>query len=170
MCCAHIMGERGYSVRGLFVNYGQAAAQEEEKAAKAIANELQIPLKILSFATSKEMCFGAGEIEGRNLFLVSSAITYSALKSGLIVLGIHAGTPYFDCTSMFADQLSSLIENMSDGRISLSTPLVELDKLEIYDYVKTEGLRIESAYSCEAGVVNGCGDCLSCRDRMELKS
>ena len=170
MCCAHLMKKDGYDVRGVFVHYGQASATFEEKAAKEVAKQLNIPLHEVLITSPDSGKFSSGEIRGRNLLLASAAITFAPIESGLVVLGVHAGTPYFDCSAVFLDELRNLVENMSDGRFSLSAPLINLEKPEIYDYLKNNRLCFESTYSCEAGILNGCGVCLSCQDRRALKN
>jgi len=168
MCCAHMMKQDGYLVRGIFVDYGQSAAYYEKKAAADVSEQLNIPLHDVRISGPESIKFGSGEIRGRNLFLAATAITFAPVDNGLVVLGIHAGTPYFDCSTVFLDELRRLIENMSDGSFSLSAPLINLEKSEIYDYLKSKRLCFESTYSCEAGKSNGCGVCLSCRDRKAL--
>jgi len=168
MCCADIMLKAGHEVRGLFVNYGQAALNEEMRAAKAVAQLLDFPLDTLQ--VSSRTSFGAGEVVGRNLFLVSAAITFAPFDHGLIVLGIHAGAPYYDCSENFSTKLNTLVEELCDGRFLLSTPLLQLEKQDVYHYASTHNLPFELAYSCERGVVGGCGDCLSCQDRKAFRN
>lgn len=54
------------------------------------------------------MVFSDGLIMGRNLFLLSSALMYKRIKSGIIAIGIHAGTDYVDCGKAFIDNVNQV--------------------------------------------------------------
>ena len=81
MCCAHLLKTQGYAVSGMFIDYGQPASEFERVAAQRISTNLKIPLSIVSI--SGQSSLGAGEIRGRNLLLVSAALTYVPIERGL---------------------------------------------------------------------------------------
>ena len=62
--------DEGVSPIGLFVNYGQAARSAEEAAVTQLSEVLQFPL---TKARYDGRLFGAGEIRGRNAFLLHAA-------------------------------------------------------------------------------------------------
>ena len=101
-----------------FIRYGQAAAPQEECSATQLAELLQANLAVVDFHAPRR--FAAGEIRGRNAFLVIAALMMCELKSGVITLGIHAGTPYYDCTPGFLASIDRLTSragfNVSMGR------------------------------------------------------
>jgi 7-cyano-7-deazaguanine synthase len=164
--CAWFLRDRGYFVRGLFVDYGQRALTFEKRAAEAVSAALGIALDCVSVVTPAQ--FGTGEISGRNSLLVFAALLASQLRMGVIALGIHSGTRYYDCSTAFAESLDQLLAEHTDGRVRLSTPFITWSKKNIFDYYVASGLRIELTYSCESGQVPTCGTCLSCLDRRML--
>jgi len=104
------------SVSPLFVNYGQPAASVEGQAAHRLALAMGLTLECIKVATSKAL--GAGEITGRNAFLVMSAVLSKAYTEPCqIALGIHRGTPYYDCSPAFIQSINRLIAEQSDGRL-----------------------------------------------------
>ena len=164
--CAWFLRDHGHSVRGLFVDYGQRAAPLEKNSAEALSKVLEIALDCVSLTSPVE--FGAGETPGRNAFLVFTALLTSRLHSGVIAVGIHSGTPYYDCSTAFVQSIDRLLAEHTDGRIRLSTPFITWNKKNIFDYYTTSGLPIELTYSCENGQTSTCGICLSCLDRRML--
>lgn len=90
--CAYLFRQKGYAVCGVFIDYGQAAAKPEKNAAKVIAARMGIPLA--AYRVQNRERFPAGELMGRNAFLLFTAIFLSRLHSGLIVIGVHSGTSY----------------------------------------------------------------------------
>jgi 7-cyano-7-deazaguanine synthase len=164
--CAWHLRNQGHSIRGLFVDYGQKAAQPERRAARAVSNALEVELDCISVTSPAR--FGAGEITGRNAFLVFAALLTTKLSKGIIALAIHSGTTYYDCSTAFAGSIDRLVAEHTDGRIRLSTPFISWNKKNIVDYYKTSKLPIELTYSCESGRIPTCGRCLSCRDRRML--
>lgn len=164
--CAWFLRDRGYSVKGLFVDYGQRAALFEKRGAESLSSTLGIPLDCISVSTPSQ--FGAGEVTGRNAFLVFAALLTGRLHTGVIALGIHSGTTYYDCSSAFARSIDRLLAEHSDGRVRLSTPFITWSKRNIFDYYQASRLPIELTYSCENGQMPICGTCLSCLDRRAL--
>lgn len=164
--CAWLLRSQGYRVRNLFVDYGQGAARYERRSAEAISNSLGFDLDCISVSTQSE--FGAGEVVGRNVFLVFAGLLSSQLNQGVIALGIHSGTSYYDCSTAFAQSTDRLLAEHTDGRVRLLTPFLTWSKKNIFDYYKHSGLSVDLTYSCEAGVMPPCGRCLSCRDRSTI--
>lgn len=165
--CAHFLAKRGAQVRGLFINHGQAAAQRESIASAAMADFLSIPLDVCVISSSHS--FGAGELIGRNAMLIFSALFLASGGSGLLALGVHAGTPYYDCSENFFALASRLVSEISDGKTSLIAPFLGWTKLDVFFYFRDAGLPFELSYSCEKGTDPACGRCASCLDREALK-
>lgn len=163
---AHTLKTQGYDVVGLFIDYGQAARVAESTAVEALAEPLGIEVRTIK--VSEPTGFGAGELIGRNAFLILTAIFLGCVHHGLIAIGIHAGTPYFDCTPAFVDQMKRLVEEHTDGRLTLVAPFVDWHKPQIVSYFRDAGLPIAPTYSCESGTIPPCGTCASCRDREAL--
>ena len=161
-----MLGRKGYTISALFVDYGQAAVVRERKASQNIARYLNCHWE--SRKISPGLTSGKGEIQGRNAFLVATALLTCASKVDVIALAIHGGTPYYDCSPAFAHLMDRMVAEHSDGRIRLLTPFLRWTKTKIVDYSRGAALPISLTYSCEMGQPKPCGICLSCRDRRSL--
>ena len=166
--CAHFFQRRGDNVSGVFVDYGQSAANAERRAVQQIAEHLGIALYSLSFRTSIE--FGLGEVVGRNAFLVFASLMGMKPHTGAISLGIHSDTSYYDCSADFIDRISDIVQSYSGGRLKVYCPFLFDPKSTVYQYARLAGLPINLTYSCEVGTVPPCGRCLSCKDRDALEA
>ena len=164
--CAHLLQARGYDVDAVFIDYGQAAANPEECAAKSIASHIGVHLRV--YRVLGGPCFTTGELIGRNAFLLLSAVFLAPNKSGLVAIGVHAGTAYYDCSSAFIEKMGRLISEHTDGTLQLLAPFLKWNKNDVFDYFQKSGIPLELTYSCEAGNVPPCGRCASCRDRRVL--
>ncbi len=165
-CCIAFYHRMGCDVTGVFVDYGQPVNQREEQSAKAIADHYGIPLHIIRFSgPSIEF---QGEIPGRNAFLAFVALLYHPKFAGLLALGIHAGTTYYDCSEHFATHLGSILSGYHAGQIVLATPFLLWTKQMVYDFCIEYKVPIQFTWSCEVGPSEPCGRCLSCKDREQL--
>jgi 7-cyano-7-deazaguanine synthase len=163
--CAHFL-LRDHLVTGLFVDYEQAARHLEWQALQRVAGVLNIALSRTTLRMHRP--FGAGEIPGRNGLLTMLALAAGGYDSGLIVMGLHAGTLYYDCSPAFADRLDIIVNEYSKGRTRFLAPFLRWTKNDIYAYCRTANLDLSMTYSCEAGTIPPCGECLSCLDRARL--
>ena len=164
--CTHHFRSRGMTVDGIFIDYGQAASESELRAAKGMADHFDIYIhyiKIQGFENA-----GPGELLGRNGLLVFASLFATKGKSALIGIGVHEGTPYYDCSSLFVANMNRLVMEHTDGRVTLSAPFVAWTKKDIFDYFTAANLPLELTYSCEAGTEPTCGVCASCQDRRAL--
>jgi 7-cyano-7-deazaguanine synthase len=162
--CAWFLKEQGMSVRGAFIDYGQAAAAAERRAVVCLANTLAIPLEAFEVGASHTL--GAGELPYRNAFLIFTALFLLRQDIGILAIGVHAGTPYFDCSAPFVSSISRLVAEHSDGRVTVVAPFLDWRKRDVIMYCQQQGVPIQLTYSCEAGLEPPCGRCLSCRDRI----
>jgi len=104
-CCVAFYRRMGHIVTGVFIDYGQPVRHKEEVSAEAIAHHFSIPLHVVR-CSGPEVEF-EGEIPGRNAFLAFAAVLYHPGFSGLLALGIHGGTAYYDCSEHFTIALSA---------------------------------------------------------------
>lgn len=155
------------TVRGAFVDYGQAAAEPERRAVLAVAGQLSIVLD--TFKIGVDQTLGAGELPYRNAFLIFTTLFLTRQQEGLLAIGVHAGTPYYDCSPNFVTSIATLVAEHSDGRVTVVAPFLDWTKRDIVTYCQREGVPIQLTYSCEAGHEPPCGRCLSCKDRIALK-
>lgn len=164
--CAHFLAQQGNAVHGVFINHGQAAAAMEARAVARIGAHLGIPVD--EYAVTGSTAFATGELVGRNAFLVFTALFLSSARPGLLAMGLHAGTPYYDCSEAFAKDIGKLVAEHTDGQVVFVSPFLTWNKREVYEYFITTGIDISLTYSCEAGTEPPCGQCASCRDRKAL--
>jgi 7-cyano-7-deazaguanine synthase len=163
--CARYLQENGNHVRCIFVDYRQAAVDSESWSAAELSKLLKTELLRVTFDPNKS--WGPGEILGRNAFLILAALM-TRPESGVIALGIHSGTTYYDCTPAFLETIDRLVAEYTDGCIRVTAPFISWSKKRVFDYYVQTGLPLQIAYSCEAGTVPPCGGCASCRDRRTL--
>jgi 7-cyano-7-deazaguanine synthase len=164
--CADFLAKQGNSVQGVLVDFGQAAGACERRAAHALATQMHIPLTTYSISGGSP--YSAGEVLGRNAFLIFAALFLTRQKNGLLAIGIHAGSPYYDCSPPFFSIMTQLIAEHTDGRVTLVAPFLDWSKRDVFHYFLSSGLSIDLTYSCEAGTEPPCGACASCRDRKAL--
>lgn len=153
-------------VQCLHVSYGQPAARLESAAATAIARHFDVPLNSFQWSGLREL--GAGEIVGRNAFLLLAALLHIGRSQGVLAIGIHRNTPYYDCSPPFLSALQTLFDHYCDGRVRLTAPFVDWSKAQIYSFCHDARVPIKLTYSCESGADPPCAACLSCRDRQAL--
>lgn len=144
--------------------YGQAAHREEREAAAAVADHYSVSLETLAVAGRH---FGEGEIRGRNAFLIHSALLAAPPGPTTIIIGIHAGTGYIDCTPEFVELMQRSLAFHTGGEVTLAAPFVDFSKGDVYVLTRELRVPVELTYSCERGG-DPCGECLSCRDRELL--
>jgi 7-cyano-7-deazaguanine synthase len=164
--CAHFLRSRGFLVEGIFIDYGQAAACREADAVQAIASHLAIPVRRVSFSGAET--YGSGELVGRNAFLLFAALFVTRGRAGILAVGLHSGSPYYDCSETFVETIGRLIAEHTDGQVSVLAPFLGWTKAEVYDYFVAANLPISATYSCENGTMPICGICASCCDRKRL--
>jgi 7-cyano-7-deazaguanine synthase len=128
---------------------------------------MNLPLEIISVHGAS--AFSAGELAARNAFPIFSAIFLVRQRSGLVAIGIHAGTRYFDCSPSFLDSTCRLVSEHFDGGLVVVAPFITWNKGDIFQYFLSAGLPLDLTYSCEAGTEPPCGNCASCQDRRALR-
>jgi 7-cyano-7-deazaguanine synthase len=165
--CIDFYQRQRFVVTGLHIAYGQPASRQEVAAATAIAHHYGIPLTIIRLVGPRPK--SDGELLGRNAFLLFTALMEIVDHPAIIALGIHSGTPYYDCSPSFLTAVQSIIDGQCDGRIRVAAPFVEWTKKEIWDYSVEHRVPIDLTYSCERGLDHPCGLCLSCRDMEALR-
>jgi 7-cyano-7-deazaguanine synthase len=165
--CIHLLQDIGYEVAAVFVDFGQPAAKIEKRTVANLCRRLSIPITVLK--SSGSASFGTGELTGRNAFLIFSTLLLGGCRDGLLVIGVHAGTSYYDCSPTFVNSIDQLVRECTNGRVAVSAPLLNWTKGEIYHYFAKTELSLSETYSCEAGNSQPCDSCASCRDRARFE-
>ena len=83
---------------------------------------------------------------------------------GTIVLGIHAGSRYPDCSPAFISVMQSALDLYTRGTVQLLAPFLEWTKRDIVAFAEASGVPVHLTYSCELGRDQPCGACPSCSD------
>jgi 7-cyano-7-deazaguanine synthase len=95
-----LLAKQGSEREALFIDHGQEPVAAEHSAAAAICASYCTPLRVVHYAGTRH---GAGEIQGRNAFLVHVALMEFSRSTGTVAIGIHGGTSYKDCTPEFIE-------------------------------------------------------------------
>jgi len=164
--CIHYYLTQGFNTNAVFIDYGQITFEKELESAKKIAAHYKINLDIIILRNSTK--FSQGEIKGRNAFLIFSVLLNYPNFQGILSLGIHSGTPYYDCSKNFINDITEILNGYTNGEIILDTPFLTWDKKMIHEYCKTNKIPIHLTYSCENNSNGPCGVCKSCLDRRAL--
>lgn len=167
-------------------DYGQRHI-EEIKCAEEIANELNVPFKVLDMtlinqlsanaltrsdidvAEGKDGALPSTFVPGRNhLFLSFAAVYAQSIGARHIITGVcetdFSGYP--DCRDVFVKALNVSINLAMDTSLEFQTPLMWLDKAETWKLADELGALDfvrEKTLTCYEGVRgDGCGECPSC--------
>lgn len=165
--CAAFYVNQGFDVECFHINFGQPASFHEQLAARRIAHHYSLPVSILRWSGTSGHLLN-GEIVGRNAFLLLGALMDIGTESGLLAIGLHSGTPYFDCSRHFLTSLQVVCDGYCNGRVSFAAPFLTWRKDQVYLFCKSAKVPLHLTYSCEAGSVPVCGSCMSCQDRRAL--
>ncbi|MFJ7936432.1 7-cyano-7-deazaguanine synthase QueC [Sporosarcina sp. NPDC096371] len=171
-------------------DYGQRHSAEIE-CAKEIAKELGVSFKVLDMNLINQLSANAltrddidvkeveGElpstfVPGRNhLFLSFAAVYADAIGARHLITGVSETdfSGYPDCRDNFIKSLNVTLNLAMDGRFVLHTPLMWLDKSEVWamaDELDVLDFVQEKTLTCYNGVPSsGCGDCPACVLRNE---
>lgn len=164
--CMQQLHNQGLRVRAIHIDYGQPASEFEWRSVQATASRLSASADRIKIQA--QFNFEAGEIPGRNAALIFVALMHLQSSEKLLCIGIHAGTPFFDCSESFYNVVSRLVAEQTDSRVRLIAPLLHLTKPEIFSLANASLIPLSSTYSCQRGVEFGCGTCHSCKDREAL--
>ena len=156
----------GAYLSGVFISYGQPAEESEWKAAQLVANHYHIEIDKVDLGI--HLLSDGGEFFGRNaLFILTAAGTISH-RPLMIVMGIHALADYYDTTPLFVKHMERLLNGYSAGAVALSAPFLAHTKAEVIEFAKKNSVPLHLTYSCERQNAPACGECPSCRDRIDI--
>jgi 7-cyano-7-deazaguanine synthase len=164
--CMHLLREDGISFRALHIDFGQPASALEWAAVQRVMKRLDAASSQVQVRSATQ--FEPGEVRGRNAAFVFLALMHLRPTERLVCLGIHAGTPFFDCSRAFFDATAKLVAEHTDSKVALIAPLRDHTKPEIVAFARSLDIPLEETYSCQRGIPSGCGECHSCKDREAL--
>ena len=155
----------GISLSGMFVDYGQPAAQSEWQAAQRIASHYLIRIEKVTLGVG--LVADRGEFFGRNALFILAAAGTIPQRPLVVAFGIHALTDYYDTTPLFVRDMQRLLNGYSGGAVTLSVPFLAHTKAEVVEFARGSSVPLHLTYSCEWQNAPACGECPSCRDRIE---
>jgi len=164
-CIAYYL-DLGFTVRPVFIDFGHPANAVERQHVRQAASYYELPLREIELRGAD--AHQVGEIRGRNAAFVAIALMAFPDLSGVVALGIHAGSPYYDCTPRFRDHMTLLVSEYTNGQVQFDAPFIDVEKPGIVEFGKGHQLPFGLTYSCEMGATPPCGKCLSCKDREVL--
>lgn len=193
--CMGIAATSGYELYALTFDYGQRHRAEIDSARKVAAYyhvmehriaELpflrQIGGSALTDATIEVPLSGVNKEEipstyvpGRNLIFLSIATAYAEVVGAeAILIGVNAldYSGYPDCRPPFIDAFTQAAQLATkagaEGKtLQILTPLLHLTKAEIIRLGTSLGVPYEWTMSCYQGGDQACGQCDSCRLRLQ---
>ena len=122
MACINFYRDLGYDVECIFCDYGQPAATIEMQASQKIAEYYHIPYKVIAI-TNIDIP-KSGEICGRNALLVWTAFCKIGFGTYKIILGIHTGTSYPDCSLEFVNVTNRVLDLYTGGTVILEATFI----------------------------------------------
>src|SRR5437588_234094 len=82
--CMRFLQSQGLAVRALFIDYGQPAAALELTSAFSLSEAHDCPFEVVTVRSNSQ--FGAGELLGRNAFLIFNALFFLRGAPGILAL------------------------------------------------------------------------------------
>lgn len=155
-----------YKVSALFFDYGQISRTKEQQAVRMVCSHYGI--KLIEAQLGFSLKNTSGEFMGRNALFITSAFSFLPDNYSKISIGIHSGTPYYDCSKTFVDDFQRIVDGYFEGTVLLDVPFIEFTKSQIIAFSLQKNVPINLTYSCENGHEKNCGKCLSCLDRREF--
>jgi 7-cyano-7-deazaguanine synthase len=153
---------RGAALHAVHFDYGQPSAAAERRAARAICHHYKVPLATHKLGIALPCVHG--EYPGRNALLLIAAAGLEPVPSS-IAIGIHAGTPYYDCSPAFLRDVTRLFDGYFGGILPVEAPFVDFGKHEVCAFARSVGVPLDLTFSCERSGGEPCGSCRSCLDR-----
>lgn len=164
----------------IVIDYGQLPARGEIRAAKAVANALNIPIFVLEIDCSK---IGSGVLSGqdslplspskewwpfRNQLLITLAGTWAISKGAneLIVGSVKTDGFHVDGTEKFYNLIDNLL-SIQEGRLRVRVPAISMTTTEL---IKISGITEELlgwTNSCHQSEW-ACGTCPGCLKHQKI--
>ncbi len=164
--CLHFLLSNSFTVSSIFIDYGQPSGIYEEQHAIKIASHFSVPFEKIKISPIK--IADNGFIKGRNFMLFSTALMSLDFDYGVVATGIHSGTDYLDCSPIFLQKVQDVYDIYTQGQVQIFTPFLYWKKIDTWNYCKKNSLPVELTYSCENGLEQPCGKCISCADLIKL--
>lgn len=157
---------RGDTIQGLHFDYGQPNGEAELRAIRAVGIHYDVPVKNIELGLP--IVSVRGEYLCRNAVLLLGAASILDSTDGRLSIGIHSGTPYYDCSTSFLTDIQRLLDGYFGGTVQVEAPFLEFTKRDVFDFCLRHRVPVDLTFSCERSNNNPCGECGSCKERMVL--
>lgn len=158
--------ERNSNVRCIHFEYGQKNKEGERRAVQNISNYYNVQTEYISLGFPLTNL--GGEYISRNALFILMAANLYPKEISTIALGIHDGTPYYDCSQKFLRDCQTLIDGYFNGTLTIDAPFLLHNKEQVFHYCIDNKIPLNLTYSCERRSEIPCGTCPSCKDRSVL--
>lgn len=129
---------------GIFVNYGQVPVKAEQRAARIICEEIQIPLEVIEADCSQ---MGSGQLAGRSqmhaaptpewwpfrnqlLLTLAGAVAVRNRMSELLIGTVATDVRHRDGTQEFIRLMDRLL-SIQEGQLRVRAPAIDLSSAEL---------------------------------------
>lgn len=154
---------KNYMVSVLYCDYQQTTRDKELKAIQSVCNFYEVELTKISLGFSLKNI--KEEFVGRNALFLTIALSFLPSSYSRVAMGIHSGTPYYDCSETFLLDYQEILDGYFGGTVLFEAPFLHFTKEQIIDFCMDENVPINLTYSCERGAEEICNKCQSCIDR-----
>lgn len=183
---AYWVEEQGYEVHAITFNYGQIATREIEHATR-IAQELDIPIKVIDLSTLKKIFVGVTAlcdktmqmpskfnptliVPFRNAIFLSIAVAYAvSVNADNIFYGAQRSDQLFypDCRREFYKAFEEAASLGTGRKITIEAPFNSITKSEVIKIGTRLGVPYHLTWSCYLNGPLHCGKCESCVNRKK---
>ncbi|WP_409291137.1 7-cyano-7-deazaguanine synthase [Peribacillus sp. SCS-37] len=157
---------RNYQVTAIHFQYNQRNSKSEREAVLSVCRHYDIEHH--TYELGFPLRENNGEYMSRNILFILAASTILKSQYSIISLGIHYGSPYYDCSEVFLKDCQNIMDGYFAGAVSVEAPFLNWSKIQIYEYCIKYDVPFNKTYSCERDNFIPCGECLSCLDREML--
>ncbi|MGQ7243834.1 7-cyano-7-deazaguanine synthase QueC [Salinicola sp. V024] len=179
----------GYDVHALSFHYGQRHARELDVASRVCA-DLGLSHRVVDIRAIHELIGNSAltdsgrampkadyaednladtVVPNRNMILLSLAIGYAVnVKAPICFYGAHGGDHvlYPDCRPAFVERMNDVSAIANFEAVSIEAPYLHSDKAQILADGIEMGLDYADTWTCYLGQEVACGECGSCRERL----
>jgi len=159
-------------VTAVFIDYGQRAAHQEQKAATTNAQAVGCRLLALNIRSVGAALAPQGvltahvPLPARNLVAISLAANVALqLKASSVCIGLQRDDQaHREGGPAFIQALTCALKVFD---LALETPYAHLSKACVVAHGRALGVDYDKTYSCLLGHVRACGRCAQCRARQD---
>ncbi|RBW46790.1 7-cyano-7-deazaguanine synthase QueC [Psychromonas sp. B3M02] len=182
--------EEGLTPFALTFDYGQRHVKEIQVASE-VCQSLDINHKIIDITAINQLIGGSSltdssievatgdydnnnmvntVVPNRNMILLSLAIGYAvSIGAEQVYYGAHSGDHeiYPDCRPIFVDKMNEVAAVANYEKTQIHSPYLKSDKVGILKDGLRMGLDYSKTWTCYNGREKACGQCGSCKERLE---